>query len=182
MGIFNFFKKFAAEQTESKPFTFENIFSLIDLTLKVEDAKIIKEFLLNKVEKLEDKSKLSENFEFCSQEIVDFMYEVPIYFYGFFDWKQESEEFALYIENALLRNFDIQVQTNTFCDLSILNSIDKVYKIFGERLNTFNITLCGIDIDSDSYQIMLVKNDDFEKVKQLAKNLGFEAEHYTEEW
>lgn len=182
MGIFSFFKKFTTAQTESKPFTFDNIFSLIDLTLKVEDAKIIKEFLLDKVEKSEDKSKLSESFEFCSQEIIDFMYETPIYFYGFFDWKDESEELAEYLEKALKRNFDIEVRTNTFCDLSVLNSIDKVYKIFGENLEKFNVTMCGIDINSDSYQILLVKKGDFEKVNQLAKNLGFEAEHYTDEW
>ncbi len=182
MGIFNFFKKFVTEQTQSKPFTFDNIFSLIDLTLKVEDAEIIKEFLLNRVEKSEHKNKLNENFEFCSQEIIDFMYATPIYFYGFFDWKEDSEELAVYLEKALKRNFDVEVRTNTFCDLSVLNSIDKVYKIFGENLEKFNITLCGIDINSDSYQIMLVKKGDFEKVKQLAKNLGFEAEHYTDEW
>ena len=161
MGFFDFFKKDKTElpKTVVKPFTLDNIKCLIDLTLNANEA-----------------------YEFNSQEIIDYMYEEEICFYGFFDWKQESEDFDSYIVSAMKKNFGIDFISDNLCDLDELGSIAEVYKIYGIAIEKYGIALCNIDIQSDSYQVMLVRNEHYNDILQPVLNLGYTVEHYTQEW
>lgn len=185
MGLFDFLKSKSKSdlKNESKEFTLDNITLLIDLTLNTDDSNKLKSFLNDKINSQRlDRVIPNEMDEFHNQEIIDFMANEAIYFYGFFDWKEDSKEFDFYIRNALKRNYKIDFPNTSICDLDELKSIDKVYKIYGKILEKYNISLCNIDIDSDSYQIILVKNEDYDKIIKPTKELGFKLEHYTEEW
>lgn len=124
----------------------------------------------------------SDDIIFDSQELIDFVDEEEIYFYGFFDWKVESIEFDDYIRSTLKRNFSQEIKEN-ICDLDELGSIDLVYKLYGEELEKIGITLCCVDTLSDSYSIMLVRNEDFPKFKAYTEKFKeFRGKHYSEAW
>lgn len=185
MGIFGLFKSKPKSnvKVEQKTFTLDNIKLLIDLTVCNEDAVKLKDFLDNKVRNhIENDLPLNENFEFNSQEIVDFMAGTPVYFYGYLDWKEHSKEFDFYIRTALKRNFESEFVNEKICDLNQLSTIDKVYKIYGEALEKQQVTLCNIDTGDDSYQVMLVKEHDYDKLFAPIGALGYRIEHFTEEW
>ena len=184
MGFFDFFKKDKTElpKTVVKPFTLDNIKCLIDLTLNANDAQKLKLFVDSTVNQHLVEDLVDEAYEFNSQEIIDYMYEEEICFYGFFDWKQESEDFDSYIVSAMKKNFGIDFISDNLCDLDELGSIAEVYKIYGIAIEKYGIALCNIDIQSDSYQVMLVRNEHYNDILQPVLNLGYTVEHYTQEW
>jgi len=185
MGLFDFLKSKPKPEikTAQKITTTDNIKQLIDLTVCEEDAMKLKAFLGDKIKNSSEEEPLpDESMEFNSQEIVDFMAEKPVCFYGFFDWKEYSSEFDIYVRNAMKRNFGLEITKEKICDLYELTTIDKVYKLYEAELEKQQITLCNIDIGSDSYQIILVKNEYYEKLFAPVKKLGFKIEHFSEEW
>jgi len=186
MGIFDFLKskkKKIDVEIEQKSFTLDNIKLLIDLTVCNEDAFKLKDFLDEKVRKhVASKLPINESIEFNSQEIVDFIAAKSIYFYGYLDWKEHSKEFDFYVRNALKSNFQLELVNAKICDLKNLKTINEVYKLYGAELEQLNVTLCNIDVGDDSYQILLVKNQDYRKLFEPVNKLGFKVEHFTEEW
>lgn len=110
------------------------------------------------------------------------MYAEPVYFYGFFDWKEDSQEFDYYVRNALKRNFNIELPSIPACNLDELQSIDQVYRLYGIELEKQQITLCSIDIGSDSYQVLLVKTEDYPALPEPVEALGYRVKHYSEQW
>ncbi len=177
MGIFKIFK--SKNNTKNSEDKLDILKGLISLCLDENDRSKILNFLeeLSKSEKFENSDEI-----FDSQDMIDFMYDEKICFYGFFDWKDESAEFDDYIREALKKNFSLEWNDN-ICDLDELGSIDLVYKLYGSELEKKGITLCSVDTLSDSYIIMLVKNDDYIKFKKYADRfIEFKGKHYTEEW
>ncbi|PID97410.1 MAG: hypothetical protein CSA83_02785, partial [Actinomycetales bacterium] len=68
-------------------------------------------------------------------------------------------------------------------DLDKLNTIDLVYRQYGEELNKLGITLCHIDMFTKLYTVMLVRNEDYPVFKQYADNIDeCVGKHYTEKW
>lgn len=185
MGIFDFLKskKKIDVEIEQKSFTLDNIKLLIDLTVCNEDASKLKFFLDDRLGKqVSDNQTFNESIEFNSQEIVDFIAAKSIYFYGYLDWKEHSKEFDFYVRNALKRNFQLELTNMEKSDLGKLTTIREVYKLYGAELEKLNVTLCNIDVGDDSYQVMLVRSQDYSKLFEPVNKLGFRVEHYTEDW
>ena len=182
MRLFEFLRPKPKQKSE-KHFTLDNLKAIIDLTVVKADADKLKLFLDKRLKShIETKSALRERDEFDSQEIIDFMYAGPIYFYGFFDWKEDSKEFDYYIRNALKRNFNIELSNTPVCNLDELQLINQIYRLYGTELEKHQITLCSIDTNSDSYQVILIKTEEYPKLFELVKLLGYHVEHYSEQW
>ncbi len=183
MGFFDFLKpKHSSDHIvkEVKPFTLDNIFGIIDLTSNEDDANRLKAFLENR--RLNNENEPTEADEFFADEFLDFMAEEDLYFFGHFDWKEESVVLDEFICVKMLQKFNIDISEQQFCDLEKLNGINQVYRIYGEILEKYNVTMCSIDIDSDSYQVVLVATADHDKLRHFVDQIGFKFEHHSEEW
>ncbi len=140
MGIFDFLRKNKTEEVveEVKENSIDNLKGLISLALKGEDQTKMTNF----VEELfkADNDMVDELDILNSQEIVDFVYDEKVHFFGFFDWKQESSDFHSFVIKALKKNFSLELENENICDLDELDTIDLVYKQYGEELNKLGIT------------------------------------------
>ncbi len=159
----------------------DNLKGLISLCLQGDDKDKMDHF----VEELfkADNDLNSETDIIGSQEMIDYIYDEKIYFYGFFDWKDESIELDYFIKNALKKNFSLALKNENVCDLNELDSIDLVYKIYAKELEKLGITLCLLDTLSDSYSIFLVHSKDYDSFKKYADGFDeFSGKHHSEEW
>ncbi|OWW25695.1 hypothetical protein B4Q04_08815 [Zobellia sp. OII3] len=187
MGIFNFFKKSKKSnnletKAESLEINTENIKGLASLALKDNDA----EKIINKLAELSkntDNEFIDEGHLFTSMELYDYMCEEDIYMYGYFDWREESENFDRFIKIALDKNFSLKLEEPHICDLNELGTIGLVYRLYGRVLEKKGITLCAINTLSDSYTIMLVETDSYKLFENFVNNLTeYEPLHFSQEW
>ena len=150
---------------------------LIDLTMDPEDGKKLKAFLGGPALQPNPDSDA-----WLTQELVDFLATEKLYFFGLLDWKEDQRELATFIQSALVRNFDLDIVFSPPWNSAEWRAIDLSYAFYGEILRPFEIALCHLDIDSDSYQPMLVRAKDVEVAQQAVQELGFELKHWTTSW
>jgi len=159
-----------------------NIQKLIKLTLNNNDAKKLNIFL-SKLSKEKNVDFSNEGEMLVSEELIDYIYNEHIYFFGYYDWKARSSNVEDYIRKSLKKNFNKEFGNKNVCDLNELSSIDLVYKLYGVELDKMGYTLCSIDTESDSYTILLIEKENYEKFKNAVNNLtDFTPKHYTDQW
>lgn len=151
------------------------LYNCIDLIVSERDAKKLKSFVSQKVEDENQNYDWSIQEEFNSQKILEFLFTEKICFYGHFDWKDSAIEFEKYIIDALKKNFNIDFDSNKILHENEDKFIHQVFEKYENQLNEIGIALRDIDIDSDSYQIVLIKKDNLDQFTTLIEKIGFEV-------
>ena len=159
-----------------------NIDKLIDITLNPVDAAKLRGYFQKRLEEAGDTATLSEKEELCSQEIIDFMAEKQVPFYGFFDWKQESTSLDWFVKTAIKKNVDSTIVFESGCDLKELSMLYQAVKCYAAAVRRAGLQLCYMDIDSDSYQLFVIRPEDHERLKELVTNIGFKLRDDAQEW
>ncbi len=151
------------------------LYNCIDLIVSERDAKKLKSFVGQRVEDENRNYDWSIQEEFNSQKILEFLFTEKIFFYGHFDWKDSSIEFETYIINALEKNFNIDFDSNKILHVNEDKFIHQVFEKYENQLNEIGIALRDVDINSDSYQIVLIKKDDLAQFTTLIEKIGFKV-------
>ncbi len=92
------------------------------------------------------------------------------------DWNDDLEQFLWVIES--IKNYDDLVDI----DISSLNlNENENIESWGEEINLAldgKAFLCMIDIDSDSYELIIVTGDIYEKISEIARSNGHSIESF----
>lgn len=159
-----------------------NIDQLIDMTLNADDAAKLRTYFHQRLQQAGDTMTLSEKDEIYNQEVIDFIAEQQILFYGHFDWKQDSRSLDWYVKNTIKKNFDSTGVFESGCDLKELDMVYKAVKCYASTVRKAGFLLCYMDIGSDSYQLFLINPKDYERLKMLVANIGFNIKDEAVEW
>ena len=158
---------------EEKNNNLRYLYDCIDLIVIENDAKKLKSFVSQKVEDENQNYDWSIQEEFNSQKILEFLFTEKICFYGHFDWKDSATEFEKYIIDTLKKNFNIDFDSYKILHVIEDKFIHQVFEKYENQLNEIGIALRDIDIDSDSYQIVLIKKANLEQFTTLIEKIGF---------
>lgn len=113
--------------------------------------------------------------ELINQELINRNYSEKLFLYGHFDWKFPSTEMKYFLENALKENFNIEKKFDHL-DLAENNLIHESFPIFEEEFAKLNLKLRNIDVGSDSYTIVIIKDQDFERAEYLIDKMNLKLQ------
>ena len=132
-------------------------------TLLLGDAKQAKSFM-TKV-KLSSLEELEDSWWNLYEELLSKGYAVEL------DCKCELEDFIYYVQK-LIRNKSLDTRENLTIDTATLDE-DQVIMDWCASLNSTweNYTLAGMDTGTDSFELMVLSNEEFKIAKELVKEL-----------
>ncbi|MEY8868966.1 hypothetical protein AB9K24_05630 [Meridianimaribacter flavus] len=160
---------------EKKKESLEYLYKCIDITINHEDAKKLKSFIAEKVKKENQTINWDIKEEFINQEIINFQYYQNVFFYGCLDWKESSDVLEKYIKAALKSNFNIDIDFKDILNTDEDKTIHHAFEKYENALNDRGIALRDVDINSDSYQIVLIKKDNLTQFTSLIEKIGFKV-------
>lgn len=157
-----------------------HIDQLIGITLNPADAAKLRDYFHQRLQQAGD--SLSEKDEIHNQDIIDFIAGEQIPFYGHFDWKQQSISLDAYVKNAIKKNFDSTCVFDSGCDLKALPTVSMAVKCYVTAVRQAGLQLCYMDIGGDSYQLFVIRPEDYERLKELVTAIGFRIVDESLEW
>ncbi|WP_111683658.1 DUF6630 family protein [Winogradskyella tangerina] len=109
--------------------------------------------------------------ELVCQEVIDYQIEHNIYMYGYFDVKSPSTELNRFITEAIKTKYHLDVDFQKSIDLDQYKFIHDAFEHFEEVLQPYGISLRNIDMNTDSYTIILVKTEQLPEVETLIEKM-----------
>ncbi|MBT8244873.1 MAG: hypothetical protein HKP48_00680 [Winogradskyella sp.] len=161
---------------EFKEQQIEYLKDLINLLINEEKSNEIIQVINAKIKANDYYENWAITNELLSREVQNHNWNHNICLYGYFDWKQPSEDLNHFIVNSLKYNFGIEKSFDSIHDLDENRTIPDAFPIYENELEKFNLKLRNIDIGGDCYTIIIVKNENLNEVEEIIENIGLKIE------
>ncbi|WP_412561243.1 hypothetical protein [Winogradskyella sp. MIT101101] len=161
---------------EEKLQQFEYLEQLIYTLIDQDEANKLLNVIKTRSTEFDSKYNWNISNELVCQEVLNYQFKNNIYLYGYFDVSSESSELDLYIRKNLKTNFDLDMSFQDTIDLSEHKFIHEAFPKYENALNKLGIKLRNIDINSDSYQVVLITAEDYNKIDKLIKSMDMKLQ------
>lgn len=141
----------------------------LELILNEKDSRTLKSYV-------NSNTVNSDVLDFLfSQNFIDFQFKNDLWFYKQLDHKSKNSEFDYTIRNMLLKNYSFVFDSKDLLESNKDLFIHQSFNQYQSVLNELGFSLRDIDINNDSYQIIVVKNDKLEILERELKKLGLKS-------